>query len=300
MARARRLATTIANDLDAWLRCQSQRLEQQHRSLASCEFTYHEPLVALHGAMLRQMHPTAYPEQLDVIVQAVQRAQRLGELEAARALIRQAAETCSTLAAASSAASDGGTQASGGGAGGYCAATWACRWEEAKLLWSAGGEHCGDALLIAKRLRDELNLATSQSGGSAAGARSQAMRSGNGEAANLHWELLRELGGWMDTLQCEGRTRIEDDLLSRAVTLAEASGDAAVADALFSLARFHGGSSPRSPGSPSRRPLRSFSRSRSARRTSCDASTLSSITGCNRRASTAPTARSASRPGGAS
>ena len=226
-----------ATDRDAlteWLQCQNQRLEQQHKALSLSEFKHQEPLVALHLAVLRQMQPGSHAEQLDLVVQAVQRAQLLGDLDSARALIRQAAEMCNALRSASGSNGDGSGSS-------YCSATWACRWEDAKLLWAAGGEHCSDAMLVAKRLLEELQLATQAGGGAGSGSSMGARGSGALSRAHeqLHWELLRELGGWMDTLRCESRGQIESEMLDRAVKLAESSGDSAVADALFALARFH-------------------------------------------------------------
>ena len=210
------------DSLRKWAECQGRRLDQQQQMLSG----FKEPLLAFHGALLQRVQPLGSSEYLDLTVQAVQAARLLGDLESARNLTRHAAETCGAQLAAYDAAGVGIAErsASSRDCAGHHLTAWVCLWEEAKLQWPIGGENCADALLMARRLRESLHTSDSAS----------PVASGQ-----LHWEVLCELGGWVDALRCESRGEIESEFLGRAVKLSEASGDCAVADALFALARFH-------------------------------------------------------------
>ena len=238
-------------DLSSWLEWRSNRFQQQMQALVQCDFRYAEPLVALHCAMLRELKPHSHADQLEMRGEAVKRARNHGNLDAARALLRQVAELCHVVTAStdggSSSLAAGPTSTAGGD--GVCSKTWYCRWQEAKLLWASGGEQRADALLVAKRLRDELasacpatsmtNTAGSLGGSSSLGGGHGPRVSLTRDQMALHARLLSTMGGWAETLRCEGRGHIESELHSRAVSLAESVGDSAVSEALHGLAVFH-------------------------------------------------------------
>ena len=162
----------------------------------------------------------------DFLSRAVCHAQIVLDLDSARGLVRQVAETCDARAV-----NDAEDDSRGGPGVRVGSSSGVCRWEGAKVQWSTKGEHGTDALLVAQRLRVDLHFFAAK--------RSEGRESlGIGEG-QLHWEVLRELGIWVDTLRCESRGAIESEILGRAVKLSEQTGDWAAAQALFALARFH-------------------------------------------------------------
>lgn len=244
--------------LERWLEWRRQRLAQQLVGYQRLGLRRAEPLIALHCAMLREMSSASHAEQLDVLVDAVQRACRDGDHHQATVLIGRAAEVSHGLSLAIEPALDEHSQAESGsglsqggerlGVGKRAAShTWACQWHEARLLWEAGGEHRNDAVLVGKRLRDELDAAahsidrmgpahpSSQTPVSSANVAGHCSR----EAADLRVRLLTTLGGWIEALRCESRSTIEHDWLERAVNCAEAVGDQAMGEALYGMGGFH-------------------------------------------------------------
>ena len=263
---------------DKWLQWRRKRLSQQLAVLPrGAPLGDYEPLVALHVAMLRHMQPhVSRAEQLELLVSAGQRARADGHHAGALALLRRAAELASAIGGSGGAAAVGAPLASHAsyasssqqleseGEGSvlgattqsalrWLPATWAGRWEHALLLWDAGSDGRTDALLVAKRLRDELQAAMDSAAG-VGGLSSAPMASGAAAAggtggrplssrhATLHVQLLATLGGWMDALRCEGLGAVQKEL-DTAVYLCDELGvpdeNGAVADALLGLGSFH-------------------------------------------------------------
>ena len=261
---------------DKWLQWRRKRLSQQLAVLPrGAPLGDYEPLVALHVAMLRHMQPhVSRAEQLELLVSAGQRARADGHQAGAHALLRRAAELASAIGGSGGAVgaplashvpyascsqqleSEGEGSVQGAttqSALRWLPATWAGRWEHALLLWDAGSDGRTDALLVAKRLRDELQAAMDSAAG-VGGLSSAPMASGAAAAggtggrplssrhATLHVQLLATLGGWMDALRCEGLGAVQKEL-DTAVFLCDELGvpdeSGAVADALLGLGSFH-------------------------------------------------------------
>ena len=188
-----------------WLAWRGTRGVMQARQLSAAGFECLEPLVAVHVAMLRKLK-RADTERVRLLVESARDARREGELRAAQAHLWCANAELQAMGAAG-------------------AATWACRWQQSKLLWAEGGERAADAMRLARQLcaemgREEARLTSEQ----------QAVRA----------RTLRTLGGWMEALRSENRGLIEKDVLGKALNLAEKhQGDPAVSKTLLELARFY-------------------------------------------------------------
>lgn len=179
-----------------------------------------------------------------MLVEGCQRARREGDLDTARGALREATELCRVVLGSRGGAGGGGREAPAFEQRRALLASWRCSWQHAKLTWLEGGERRADALIIAKRLRAELDRSVDTGGGGGwGGCSSGSQRGGSSaggalEVASLRARLLTAEGTWTDTLRTEGRQACEDLLIHASNTAAELTPKA-TGKAIVALGSFH-------------------------------------------------------------
>ena len=134
-------------------------------------------------------HPVlCSPSQVDLLVEAARVGRREGDLRYAQTLLWRASEQLQSLPSVTSSIS------------------WGCKWQQAKLLWAEGRERAAEGMRLAKQLCQQ--MADLEAGLTVA-------------QVTMRVRVLRTLGGWMDSLRCESRTLIEQDLLMKASSLVD-------------------------------------------------------------------------------